>query len=80
MGIPVITNSGIGDSDAMLLNSGAGLIINNFSIENYNSVIKEIDVILKTDKTKIRALAEHYFSLEKGVEKYNVVYKKLTNE
>lgn len=80
MGIPIITNSGIGDSDEMLNNSKAGSIVRNFSTEEYRKTIKEIDVLLNVGKAKIRAAAQHYFSLEKGIEQYDAVYKKLKNE
>lgn len=77
MGIPIITNSGIGDSDEILTESGAGMLTNNFSDAEYERVIKQIDVLLNIDKTKIRTAAEYYFSLEKGIEQYDAVYKKL---
>jgi len=80
MGIPIISNSGIGDSDEILTTSGAGLLVNEFSDKEYDRVIREIDVLLKADTTKIRAAAQYYFSLEKGVELYNDVYKKLKSE
>jgi glycosyltransferase involved in cell wall biosynthesis len=77
MGIPIITNTGIGDSDELFSQSKAGLIVNAFTNEEYKRVINEIDVILNTDKIKIRQEAENNFSLDIGVQKYNAVYKKL---
>lgn len=78
LGIPIITNSGIGDSDKILTESKAGLLINDFNIDEYNRIIKQIDVLLSVDKTKIIIEAQKYFSLEKGVELYDSIYKKLT--
>jgi len=80
MGIPIITNAGIGDSDRLLTSSGCGALIQQFSDDEYKRVIKEIDVLLSLDKTKIRACSQHYFSLEKGVELYDNVYKKLKSK
>jgi hypothetical protein len=75
MGIPIITNSGIGDSDDIINSSGAGMILNNFNNEEYNNVISKIDVLLAIDKTKIREASKHYFSLESGVSLYAEVYR-----
>lgn len=75
MGIPIITNSGIGDSDAILNDSNIGLIMNEFANEEYIKTIDKIDVLLKTDKMSIRNVAEKHFSLERGVELYDAVYR-----
>ncbi len=77
MGIPIITNSGIGDSDQIITDSGAGLLINCFTNEEYQKIIEQIDVLLKTEKTKITAASAKYFSLENGIELYQEVYKQL---
>lgn len=79
MGIPIITNSGIGDSDQIISDSKAGLIINEFSKGEYIRIISQIDVLLEIDKITIKKAAENYFSLEKGVILYADVYKKLKN-
>jgi glycosyltransferase involved in cell wall biosynthesis len=79
LGIPIITNSGIGDSDLILEKANAGALINAFTKEEYERVIEQIDVLLKTDKTKTGQAAEKYFSLQKGVEKYAAVYEKLAH-
>lgn len=77
MGIPIITNTGIGDSDRIINNSEAGLILYSFSKEEYLRIIKQIDVLLRIDKTKIIESAQKYFSLKKGVELYDEVYKRI---
>ncbi|OFY85164.1 MAG: hypothetical protein A3F72_05130 [Bacteroidetes bacterium RIFCSPLOWO2_12_FULL_35_15] len=77
MGIPIITNSGIGDSDRIISDSKAGMIINDFSNKEYLRIIDQMDALLKTDKTMIKTAAENYFSLEKGVQLYADVYRKL---
>jgi hypothetical protein len=80
MGIPIITNTGIGDSDELLTSTDCGLLIKDFSDNEYERVSNELNVLLNVDKTKIRTHAKDYFSLEKGVELYNTVYKKLKNK
>ncbi|MCW3071560.1 MAG: hypothetical protein JWO44_1450 [Bacteroidetes bacterium] len=79
LGIPLITNAGIGDSDLILGEAQAGTLINEFSKAEYERVIEQIDVLLKLDKTKIAQASEKYFSLQKGVEKYAAVYEKLAH-
>jgi glycosyltransferase involved in cell wall biosynthesis len=79
LGIPIITNSGIGDSDKIISDSNSGAIINNFTKDEYIDIIDQIDIITNIDKPKIIATARQYFSLEKGIELYEDVYKKLNN-
>lgn len=75
MGIPIITNSGIGDSDRIILDSDAGILVQNFTTAEYNRIIDQFDVLLISHKTKIKEAASSYFSLEKGVELYDAVYR-----
>ena len=77
MGIPIITNSGIGDSNQIINDSCAGLLINEFTNEEYQKTINQIDVLLETDKESIVKAAENYFSLDKGIELYDNVYKRV---
>lgn len=74
MGIPIITNRGIGDSDEQILQSKAGLLVDSFSESAYKEIIKEFNVILTADKVAISRQAQHYFSLETGVNAYHAIY------
>jgi glycosyltransferase involved in cell wall biosynthesis len=80
MGIPVITNKGVGDSDRILEASGCGLLVKDFSERAYTSVISGIDGILKTDREHIRKTALEHFSLEMGTDRYAEVYQSLTGD
>jgi len=75
MGIPIICNKCVGDVDRIL--SDDEFIVNEFSNEEYNRVIENINHLHQTDNGKIRNSAIKYFSLKDGIEKYNSVYKKL---
>jgi glycosyltransferase involved in cell wall biosynthesis len=79
MGIPLITNSGIGDSDRIIQHSSAGLLIKGFNEAEYKRIIEQIDGLLKLDKQEIQKAAMEYFSLQKGIELYAEVYKKTLN-
>lgn len=77
MGIPLITNTGIGDSDLILSECNAGLLVSDFNSAEYERVIKQFDVLLGLDKKKIQEAAKNYFSLAEGVKKYAAVYQKV---
>ena len=77
MGIPIISNKGIGDSDSIIEYSESGKLVSNFTDKEYNIIIDQIDVLLETDSSKIREASKHNFSLEKGVEDYHSVYQTL---
>lgn len=80
MGIPIITNSGIGDVDHILANSGAGLLINDFNFDEYIRVINQISLFLTVEQTKIVNVSHNYFSLDKGVQLYQSIYDRLESK
>lgn len=73
-GLPVITNSGVGDIDIQL-KPFAGIFLKGFSRQDYE---KAVDMLLESrrffDKRKIREYVKKILSLEIGVEKYAQVY------
>ncbi|HET6225926.1 MAG TPA: glycosyltransferase [Bacteroidia bacterium] len=79
LGIPIITNTGIGDSTEILEKSGTGLLISAFNPNNYNQIINQFSLLLSIDKQKMIDVSEKYFSLEKGVELYQSVYSSINN-
>lgn len=77
MGIPVITNSGVGDVAEIVTKYNAGYIINDFSDESFNGVIEKIKEGNPFDKALIRAGAKDFYALENAVERYKKVYDKI---
>jgi len=77
MGIPIICNSNIGDSDSIIREANGGMIIRSFTDEDYDYVVSNIPDLLLNSKEKIRNTARHYFSLQQGVKNYNEVYEEL---
>jgi len=77
MGIPIICNSNIGDSDRIIREADGGLIVRSFTDDDYDFVVSQVPELLRRSKDKIRETALHYFSLEKGVKNYNEVYQSL---
>jgi hypothetical protein len=80
MGIPVICNSGVGDSDAIILDTGAGSLVKEFTDKGYEQAIASIEQLLKADPAKIRAGASKYYSLDEGIARYKNVYTQLLGE
>ena len=79
MGIPVIANSGIGDSDRIIEKTDCGIICQEMNEASYASAISTITSLLQKQKTDLRQVALDYFSLKMGAERYSSVYKSLTN-
>lgn len=77
MGIPIVCNSNIGDTERIIRETGTGSIVRSFSNEDYDYVIEDIPRLKKLNKENIRAAALNYFSLEIGVQKYHEVYQSL---
>ena len=74
LGIPVICNS-IGDTQKIVLDTQSGILIDEFNNENYKIAL---ETMLNTtfDKEQIRAGAQKYFALSKGVSIYTSIYNK----
>lgn len=76
-GIPVLTNKDVGDHEYYITEYKVGKILEFDLIDTYN--FEEIIDGLRNQSTseRCRLLAEKYFSLENGVEKYKEIYKKI---
>ncbi len=77
MGIPVITNSGVGDTDKIINEYQSGVLIQEFTESEYQKAVNKIDEMLHWNKNKIRSGAEDYFSLDLGIESYYQIYREL---
>lgn len=75
MGIPVITNSGVGDVAEIVEKYKSGLVVSDFTFEKFESVANAIVTGISFDKNSIRNAALEYYSLDKAVEKYCKIYK-----
>ena len=76
MGIPVICNSNIGDTNK-IVNSDTGIIVNEFTNTAYLNTISNFDSIINLSSKDIRKNCMTMFSIESGVEKYHEVYQHL---
>jgi glycosyltransferase involved in cell wall biosynthesis len=77
MGIPVICNAGVGDVEQIVTRANAGIVIKDFTPEEYKNVVKHIPELLRADATSIRNNICNLFSLEYGVTLYSNTYQKV---
>jgi glycosyltransferase involved in cell wall biosynthesis len=74
MGIPVITNSGVGDISTIIAKYNSGYVVNDFSDESFIIAINKIIHDDLFDKNTIRDGAKKFYALENAVNKYKKVY------
>ncbi|HVD99673.1 MAG TPA: glycosyltransferase [Cytophagaceae bacterium] len=77
MGIPLICNAGVGDTDLIVQKYEAGFLIPNTEKNAYRKVAQRIKEGIFFDEKKIREGAEDWFSLEKGIASYAKVYEQI---
>ena len=74
MGIPVVTNKGIGDCDDLLANQEFVLLVNKFDKSEYRKAINKLSLL---NAEVGRSFADKHFSYQKGVEMYHKIYTSL---
>jgi glycosyltransferase involved in cell wall biosynthesis len=78
MGIPVVCNADVGDVEEIVEKYHAGIVLNDLTDYSFDSTI---DKILKNnewfDAALMRNGAVEYYDLEKGVIKYDQIYKNI---
>jgi hypothetical protein len=77
MGIPLICNAGVGDTDMLFSDEQAGLVLKDFSDHEIESAINRMDAILAIDPAVIREKAVQFFNLQDGVDAYNGIYHRI---
>jgi len=78
-GLPVIMNAGIGDSDALVTGEGAGALVKEFTVHEYEKAIKTVFDLLedvKTNRRRVREIAERLFDVtDVGLSRYASLYE-----
>lgn len=77
MRVPIITNSGIGDTDTIVKESGCGILLDDLSERSMDEAISRMNTFAAKDRSHLRKTAEKYFSLEKGIAAYDAVYREM---
>ena len=74
LGLPIIANSGLGDTDLILKETQNGVILNSFTDDAYAVAAKEL-LNMKKRIGEIRSGAKQFFTLDLGIEKYDSIYQ-----
>lgn len=74
MGIPVITNSGVGDVAEIVNSCHAGFVLSDFSPAAYNDIINTVEKQIPFDQAAIRDGAKKFYALDAAVARYKKVY------
>lgn len=77
MEIPVVTNSGVGDVDRIIEQAGAGVVVERFDDAAYANALDELER-LTPDMARWRSVARKWFDLETGIERYDAMYRRIT--
>ena len=75
MGVPIICNAGVGDTDTIVKKYASGIVLESFTGEGLLAQLNNY----KTEGNDIRAGALDYFSLDKGAATYTEVYRSVLN-
>jgi len=73
MGIPVVCNAGVGDTEKIVTESGGGHVLQNLGKNDY-AAAAQYCLTIKPDRGQIRRYGADYYGLLNGVEKYYGAY------
>ena len=76
LGVPIICNRGIGDVEEIMGKCMPELLVNNFTNKEYKRVIDSF-LRKKFVSHNIIEISANYYSLSRGIQKYNEVYQQL---
>ncbi|GAB4131306.1 MAG: glycosyltransferase family 4 protein [Raineya sp.] len=76
MGIPILTND-IGDHEFLAQKYHFGKILSSLDRQTMQEAISSIPEMLQISAQSLRNIVEEYFDLQKGVDLYNDVYRKV---
>lgn len=74
MGIPLVCNAGVGDTDRIVVQYNAGIVLNEL---NENSFRKGVNSQRNYDSQELIHGAKEYFSLDEGVKRYLKIYQSI---
>jgi glycosyltransferase involved in cell wall biosynthesis len=75
MGIPLICNAGVGDTDEIVFRYSSGLVLKDTSEETLSAFSLDFTTF---DRKKTMLGAREYFGLDRGIESYFGIYDKFT--
>jgi glycosyltransferase involved in cell wall biosynthesis len=81
--LPVVSNAGIGDLDAIIKNEKVGAIIEGFDEKSYSKALQEVEQLRQAEgfSDHCRQTAKRLFDLEEvGGKKYRNIYRNLLKQ
>jgi glycosyltransferase involved in cell wall biosynthesis len=79
MGIPLITNSGVGDVEDIVKRYNSGIVLDEFNEGSFAVAADKVVSEYSYDVGRIRQGATEFYSLESAVEKYDKIYSAILN-
>lgn len=76
MGIPVVCNSGVGDTDFVIHSFNSGALLTEFQEESYLQIAQKM-IDNTFDKEMMIQGAQSFFGLQQGISNYQTIYKKV---
>src|ERR1043165_9844690 len=78
-GLPLVINAGVGDSDALINDWRAGVLIDEFTGEGFAKAGTEVDTVLGESAARehARSVAEQVFDLKIAGERYAALYERV---
>jgi glycosyltransferase involved in cell wall biosynthesis len=79
-GLPVVSNSGVGDLEAVVETTNSGVILREFNAESYREAFEKLTALLQNENLRenCRKAARAHFDLEKvGGARYRRLYREL---
>lgn len=76
MGLPVVINQGVGDTQEVLETHRVGVVLQEFSTQAYDSALDELERLWRDPELskRCRQVAEQSFALQEGVDRYWRIY------
>ena len=76
LGLPCVTNSGVGDMTSIIEEKKTGVILSNFSKDSLSKGVDNLLTLKEDDELSKRCIesSEKYFSLDNGAKQYNKIY------
>jgi len=79
-GLPVMTNTGIGDQDALIPTHRVGVLVRAFTLEEYGRAWQEMLALLAEGESlreRCRAVARDQLGIDRGVQAYHRLYQQV---
>lgn len=79
-GLPLVINKNVGDTEEIVKDNNVGVVVENFTQENYKKAALSLKELIDKDKNlkhKCRETAQKFLSLEMSLERYKLLYKEV---